>query len=318
MSVISVTRIWSGLTSDYGKATIRWDVQTDSGLDSVSTIIWDGRLPRYGDSHPDSPWLYCDTCGVKEVKGPRSYIVEASFSASSLVRFNKDKSPLEEPWDVDTDFVVSVEPYDTDVNGAPLLNAAGEPFDPPQTRENCDPCVVLSGNQANMPDWNANNSLNANKFMGAGPGELRMKLKGKKIIVQQNGFIYWHNTYTIIRRFATSLMPEPWQRRVLNQGFRAKLADSSETPDAGAGGSSGIVVKTSTIRGADGLPIAKPALLDKDGSLLAKDAKATWLLFDDYKTMDWSGLGLPQVAAPAKTAGPLTWVSSGQGVVISQ
>jgi hypothetical protein len=243
------------------------------------------------DLHPGDNSQKCTGVEVVETKGPCSFIVEARYATAQIARFAPRANPLEEPPQIDMDFAISQEPRDYDIVGKPLVNSAGEPYDPPLMREQCDSVAVITRNEASRPNWGLNDTLNSDAVLEAQPEELRMRLKARRVI--QGEFTYWAVTYTIIRRAHWTdhegKLVKGWKRRELNRGFKSWQALST-MPGSLLAGIMGFYHILSPI---DGQPITTPKLLAADGSELPDGQPATWLYFDEYKAVPWAPLGLP-------------------------
>lgn len=177
------------------------------------------------------------------------------------------------------DFETTVEPYDVDADGRPVLNSAGEPLDPPPTMEITD--LVLNVIRAEpLYDWREAlmyaRSCNSDDFYGFAAGCARAFVTGE--LVRGEQFAYWRKTYRVrFRHPHADAQFGGWEDRFLDHGHRV-LARDPTTGRFLLDDKGGPVYRAITQDGSN-MPISQPALLDGGGELLRKGRKAVWLHF---------------------------------------
>ena len=138
MAVIKVTQPHAGCSVSQrrdgvnlaGEATLVYQVEFDSdetmaGKQSLALTASGGgvTVPNYGDTHPWGPeWFVVDKKARPGI-GPLSWFVD--------VTYRYQQNPLERFAEVKWDTVEESAIVENDIDGQPVANSAGEPFDPP-------------------------------------------------------------------------------------------------------------------------------------------------------------------------------------------
>jgi hypothetical protein len=185
----------------------------------------------------------------------------------------QDENPLDEPPQMDWDAADFEEVVEQDVDGNPVINSAGDPFDPPLTRDNSYPILVITRNEATFSPglaYSYRNKVNAATFFGSGPRTVRCRpIVGKKQYHAAFG-TYYQVTY----RFEFN--PDGFDKNVLNQGLRRKAGTDRKA----------ITTK-------EGQPISSPVPLDADGVPLDPTADPIYLTFKVNEEADFAAFGFP-------------------------
>jgi len=294
--ILDVKEDWRGLEAEVGidgaGATRIFTVQFDENDKPVKRPLLAysaAGIPANKATHPFKPWLHVQRKNVKSI-GPLDFEVTVYYSARSTFGTtgntgdvpDPEQSPFEAPWVVEWDFVTSNEPIDTDIDGKPITNSAGESFDPPITTDVHDLLLRIQRNEAAFNPVAANNyknAVNSDWFWGFGPGLVkcvqftaRTALKGQ--------LWYWQV------RYAFQIRQDGWQRRIRDEGYRTK------TGEYNSDGSE----KYEEIVDKNGVKVSMPALLNGEGGRLPQSAidagSIAFLYFNLNKTLPFLILGL--------------------------
>lgn len=178
------------------------------------------------------------------------------------------ENPLNKPLELDWDGEIYQEAYDVDVNGNNVLNSAGDPFDPPATRDRTRPILTIVRNQSTFDESLAESladSVNSDVFLGASPGNCKVGAIKAKVAYDPIAGLYWQVTY----RFMFN--KNGWQDSILDAGLR-KLDPST-----------GLITQILV----EGTPATTPVPLSQ-GEPLALDAAPVYLSFDKYTPIDFA------------------------------
>jgi len=287
MAVVDVKPNWSK-----GEAPISTEGRTAK---RVYTVLLDGT-----DDPDDTLIVARQASGIPRVRQPYSTLdpqlrcvsVNPRALSPTLVEVtcnyatgDKSIDPLDEPPKRSWGSIVSEQPIDHDINGKPLVNTAGEPFDPPITIPVYDDVLRIVRNEATYDNFRMRryrNSLNMYPFMGWPALTCKMVEISAEEIVEAD-WTYYQVTYEIHMRADEDENGNlvAWKRRVLNRGFRRFLRPEEE-------GYPGFIA----IKDAEGEPVSEPVLLNLEGNDVVDKDNAVWLLFDVVKVADWRSLHL--------------------------
>ena len=296
MSIIDVKPGWSGtLASGDGvarTATRMFTVATTGAAADTPVTIQQAYhlgIPRKGDLYPGDSLLRCEAPVDVRPLGPRLFQVTASYKTPTGSSDQGDQtSPLSRPATVAWSFSSSDEAIDQDINGKPLVNVNGEPFDPPIARRQNDPVLTIQRNERTFDYRRAiqymakGGATNSGSFFGASKGQARIEninSSGRQI---ENGIGFDPVTYEIHFR------QDGWKTRVLNQGFLIKLA-GIDREGVGVRAPSGHLLATA--RDAKGAAVKEPILLDREGYQL-DSGSAVWLEFEIHPSKNFGVLNL--------------------------
>ena len=225
-------------------------------------------IPDRWETHPADPWMYV----IKKT---------ATYSTANQQKVTVYYSRLEEPLDktpkISWSFATSNEPIDTDTYGDPIVNSAGESFDPPITMDVDDLVLRIEKNQSNYDELQAaeyKNAVNSDYFWGYAPGTCILKIYDGS---QQRiaGLTYWVVNYEIQIRW------DGWKRRIVNEGFRYKTGTQTDSID-----------DYKIAKDTDNNPLSSPILLNTDGTRLPTGSDPVFLEFELYKSLPFATLGL--------------------------
>lgn len=199
-------------------------VVDDPPNDTALEVLRAPCLPYRDEVHPEFSVLFADEIRPRQRSGTLTvWDVDVTYKARETPVFD---SPFDDPVERTWGYIRTQEPYERDVNGVPILNAAGEPFDPPPERDVTRPTLVCVRKEpafsiaAFIPFYDSVNNLH---FFGAAPGQAKfMGVSGRGPLVK-SGFTYWEVTYEFHFR------EEPWhQAFILNQGLNQLVENDSE------------------------------------------------------------------------------------------
>ena len=290
MAVVNVKKGWSGDSGGAGKNSNQrvcvYTVLTDSAADTWDSAIKNAvGLPKYNDSYPGMG-NFGVTSRAFNRKSPTLWDVTVTWTCRTFggSHSNPDVDPLDQPYEYAWRSQVSREPIEMDAAGNAILNAAGEPFDPPIQEDFYDSVLSITFNSGSFDEaaWRAaRGNLNADEFLGGAPGTC--KILDGNATQQRNGAItYWRVAVEVAYR------EDNWKRRVLNQGFRYAATDDSGTILKYEDGSVKYTIACDKAKH----PLTKPILLAADGTRLAEGADPIWLVLTTKKSVDYSSLGM--------------------------
>jgi hypothetical protein len=277
MGVIS-SKLWAGehrsaIEAKVGTSTIYYSVQVAPG--DLPHVAETGVPYAIGSSLQNDPrGRKC--VGINPVLENGSnnlYRVGVDFSDNG----NADTfvtNPLDRLFRPELDFEESREPLYEDGNGNPIVNAAGQAFDPPIDTPVRDAVVILRWNTSTYLAALAKSaigSVNTDVVFGAQPGEL--KITGWQITpLEENSVKYYQNIVKITERENRVVGGQTisgWAKLVLNEGrYCNLLAGTNITFD-------GTAALVTPILDSAGEPVSDPVKLNGDGSILNSKAGAT-------------------------------------------
>jgi len=272
MGIINIQENWSGQS---GGGQTRTE-------DRVLTVLCDGPMtrlelarqpgiPRAGEAHPKDAWLRAEYPVIR-AKAPWYFEVSIHYAVPGASEFD---NPLNAPPDRRWGWAVSTEPVDMDLDGKPIVNAAGDAFkDPQPTQDVYDPLYTITRNEGVFGPAVAlayNDALNADFFMGAPPGSAWLRVESEEVHTRLQS--YWRTSYAI--QFRVNARDQAgFNLRILNQGLNARYQTGSDDAEVRP------VIDKRT-----GTVVAHPVLLDATGRrILAEELKGglkkvVWLQF---------------------------------------
>lgn len=171
------------------------------------------------------------------------------------------------------------EAIDVDLDGAPIVNSAGDPFDPPVTRRKSTGVLTVVRNERTYNDAIASeyrDSVNEFDFFDLAPGTVRFSDISAESSYSASIGEYFVVTYEFEHN------PEGWDPSVLDRGLR-KLNASTLTREQ-------ILIQGSLA--------TSPVLLDGEGQPLAEDrvasGEAIFLDFKAYRKKDFGAFGFEE------------------------
>jgi hypothetical protein len=255
MSFTEVIKKWSGTTATAGNdaRTAREIYQVlsdDAANDTAPGAIAAVGIPR-GAAYPSDPFMTAQTITASQ-QTPTFYEVTVDYSTGpSSPLPSEPENPLDEPPDISFESEVTQEEVPSGFNDSnvlvPVVNAVGDPFDPPPQQETSTLIYRVTRNQADfdvaliLPYTNA---INNDSFLGAAPGQAKMRRINAVYFLNPTQ-PYWRVSYEIAFREglatvggdATTGPAKAWWLRILNTGLeclksaiKVKAVDSNGRP----------------------------------------------------------------------------------------
>jgi hypothetical protein len=255
------------------------------GLDVAATA---SGLPAVGSAYPNL-LMVANSVSGSVVDGSRTvfeFVVSYSNEVSNEDRRrnptdNPDLEPASFQWD-SGDVAV---PLEKDLDNKPVLNAAGQQFDPPVMVSRSRPSLIITRNEST---WDGSKALeyvdtvNSSSFYGADKGTVRC------VRIQANSS-YRKGVSFFVIRYEFSYKSDGWQPEPLNAGYYERNTDRAGN------------FKLQRIQ-VDGQDTVVPQLLNKDGKAFTDDEKRrpsftpVYLKYKGYPIKDFNQLGFGPIS----------------------
>jgi hypothetical protein len=192
-------------------------------------------------------------------------------------------NPLEWPVEFALQSAQDRKPADEDRDGNPVLNSAGDAFDPPPEIDFSRIVFEVTRNEATFSPVLAQtwkHTVNdavfsiAGENYAAGTVLIQDIVAGKPLFHPDAGW-YWRITYKF------EVKPEGWKKKILDQGMKEIVAGAKRA-----------------MKDSQGQPISSPELLDGLGVKLAAGGTPVFLEFDLYPESNFSLLALSFTGTP--------------------
>lgn len=229
------------------------------------------------------------TLGYKQYDWTKQNGGEGSGANPSAFQANPVNAPPLIKWSSETEEVACTH----DRNGQPILNSAGDPFDPPLTRPLSTPIATITRTLSSFdPNWiNQFKEHTNNATWCDFPADtvLCKDLTADKVYDPDWGVLWPQTIVLAFRPIVTTDTTDPstpwvtktstllagWNQQVLNAGFRQKVGTVLQQ------------IRT------DGAPAPTPALLKADGTAAAPSDDPVYLTFETREQADFSLFNLP-------------------------
>jgi len=290
-----------------GTATRTFEVKTDAKTDDETVVAAHASIPNIGAAHPNNSAMRCLklTFTNDDSKGPFVWYVTAFYSNEYDIAENPLLDAAQTEWDTEQFSRIVWK----DRDGNPIVNSAGDPFDPPVEKDDSRWISVTSKNVGGVPAWiySYQDAINAAEFTFDGVTVPARTAKVQAIHIstpqERNGISYRVLQITMHHRgenvndvaewgsgsgSGSTSDPgdewDPWDEVILDAGFRKKVTGS------GSAGSTTMEV----IKDADDNPVASPVPLDGSGDVLDDPSLTNnvFLGFQLYVERDFSALPL--------------------------
>lgn len=217
------------------------------------------------------------------------YIAKVEYSNVGWGGFQYSENPLNQPPVTSVSFQQFSVNMQQDINGAVILNSAGEVFDPGVSVELNDIQITVQRNQPSFDLAQAiayKDAVNSGEFSvvdiaGTIPAGLA-KLQSITGSVQWlNDFKYWQVTVVLMVRKAVVTgngvvsTDSPWDKIIMDRGMY-KISNGTRV----------------AIKDSEGVPLSSPAALDLAGNVLPVGQAAKFLVKKVYPRMDFTLLDL--------------------------
>ena len=230
------------------------------------------KVPLIFEVHEFDPWLFVKSKHI-ETKGPMHFRVIVKYDCELDIATQVPISPLMQPPDVSITFAGSNEPIDTDTEGYPITNSAGEAFDPPITKDHSDMVIRYTRNERTYDKLVAadyKDAVNSDTFLGFAPGHVLISMFDS-VQMQAANLIYYRVSREFRVRYdevktrdgggAIQTQVFGWTKRIRDEGFREWVGTNTDGSP-----------KYKEILDGQGLKISQPQLLDGLGFKLSDAA----------------------------------------------
>jgi hypothetical protein len=224
-------------------------------------IFWD-------DSNPANP-ANNTNCLV--------WTVAVSYGPWEPLENSTDGDPINQPVSVRFEGVTYQEIVDLDRNGNPVVNSAGDYFDPPVQRDRTRPVIKISRNETTFNDSTIlaySDKINSDTFYSYPPRTLKLSAPTAEPLYSQEADLnYFRVNYEL------HYDPKTWAIQVLDQGYRQLIP----TYYGHATTQEPILIA--------GQPASSPVCLDGQGGALLPPVDAadiTVRSFDVYEELDFT------------------------------
>lgn len=262
-----------------GSASFRrtWIVRSDVPV-TEQAVLNDTGAPQIGQAHPRYEGAYCTRVHAAP-QGPLVWQVEAEYQTPGRTG-QQNPNPLNRPARIRWSTVVMRMPVFYDRDGKPILNTAGEPFDPPLEVDRKLPVVEVRKNLASVPSWilDYREAINSTAWTIDGVIILAKCAMMESVEVSEvqveNDISYREVAY----RAVVAPTALGWQPRLLNAGY-SELVGSGNNQKLAP-----IVI--------NGTTPSHPVPLDANGRRIPKPTPTNviWLTFNVYPELDFNFL----------------------------
>lgn len=192
----------------------------------AATALYGGAaMPAINDAHPSSGVLKCDSVSAEQT-GFKFWVVKAHYSIPKDGQDHggpgSQDDPLLVPPRIKWDFGSTSEPIDRDINGNPIVNSAGDPFQQSPTREFTTLFLVYTRNE---PFFNVQTALlyrnktNSTDMYIAGAGTVTAGQMICRDISPASDYTADATFVPVTYKF--ELREDGFKTRILDQGLRA-------------------------------------------------------------------------------------------------
>jgi len=253
------------------RATAPIDIDSGSSPNLSWTVVLDGRdppetaaivvrqapgIPRRGDKHPGDPFAFCRRLVPESLgKGQILWRVTAEYYTPGGGGAAGDSTnPLDQPADVSWGFEQIMQQVDFDLDDKPIVNSAGDPFDPNPEIAIARPVLTVSRNVKTFDSALAREyaggrgAVNSDPFFGWPKGTARVRNWSAQRVFAGD-FTYDRETIEIV------FDNDGWSLQPLDVGFR----ESTKVDGVLTGG-------VEQIRDDHGQLISRPVALNRDGA----------------------------------------------------
>lgn len=290
MAVISIDETFDGrvasIRRDWTRTyTRRFRVITDDPQTEGIAVI-EAAIGTIGNAYSaggkSDLGAYCSQVTATDLgEDGKSWIVQADYEPFNPNVFPKDPTqwPIKVSWGTAQFERIADQTVDSPPKA--VTNSAGDPYDPPVTRDDSRPVLTIVRNETSFDQGFASlyrDSINSDPFWGYDPYCAKcLTIEGDLDNNTDIGW-YWIVTYKF------EFNDDTWKRSILDAGFRQTNSG---------------VTDVQAILDAKGLPIATPSLLDGHGKKLSLTGNPVFNTFRIYKEIAFDGLNLTPEMIPS-------------------
>ena len=293
MSIVAVSLMWSKntsnatLTENNQKLSVSFQeayqvvttptatyVQVYTASDPTTGV----RIPSRAQPFPGFNFVYAKTVSPAQVS-PIMWVVTCSYEGE--MGQTPTDSPLNKPTQISWSDSATMEELDQDFDGAPLVNANGEPIKGIKV-ELVDDVVTLKRNFLTFSPYVRGlyrKAVNSDTFFDWPAGTAKVKqFDAANVIDDTLGIAYWQVTFKAQFRYPyNTTSAKAWWSRTLHQGYTERYAVNGPIFKAMVPGSK-----------ADA---TKPVMLDADGRQITNPAAAVFIEKQLYGSLPFNALG---------------------------
>lgn len=279
MTVLSCNYAYGGRDAQIGIDDVshvdQWIINTDDktihphAAALAAQNIGPDKLPKIGDRHPFDARAQLKSLKIAPKSSEPSVLIAVGKYDRKFDHKKGDKeiNPLNLPVIYNLERHQFQEIIQEDLQGKPLVNAVGTPFNPPIVQDDSRPILVATKNMQSLAAIVAlqqtfKDAVNLGSFYGAAPRQAKVMSITAGSLQEKNGVSY----YTVTIRIAFKGEGQTWDKRILNQGLTyreyQKTGNEYDTdPDTGER-------IFDTKNAIDGVKITEPKNLNELGELL--------------------------------------------------
>lgn len=266
----------AGFTSEGWELTRVWNVQLDSVQYASMAAVEAVRTQEaeIGDTHPQNPYAFLRRLTPGGTDNRKIWNVTGEYKQSVLTA--SPDNPLDEPKRVAWSSNTYTEPIVKDNAGEPVVNSAGQPFDPPLTQPRHTLVATITYNSDQFdPNIAATfeDSVNEDSEEIANLTVPARTARIMEVGATQEFFediTYWAVTIKV------EIKPETWDKEVLDQGIFEKVGS-----------------ETRRMSTDDGEEVTEPLKLDGNGGKLDPQTNPpVYLTFKTNEEKDFAPLDL--------------------------
>lgn len=272
--------------------TRHWQAETDSaaiGPKAVREACPVAIGQPYDDGTETDPGSFCQSISVTEdteaADGLR-WLVTAEYGPLNVLEFSV-QAPLDQRPTIRFDKEVFQEPATKDIDDEPVVNSAGDPFDPPIMLDRRWPIMQIVRNEPSYSPLLANDycgTINNAEWFGRPAKEWKcLDITGEEA-VDPDGHRYWVVSYVF------QLKRDTWVERVMDVGYNELDDDDNRIK----------------ILDKNGSPVGSPWPLNEDGTKKAAGEAAEFLEFKLLPEVDFSIFNLDTFYNDLVTSGLLS------------
>jgi hypothetical protein len=230
----------------------------------------DSRLQDVWQSHPYDPWMYVNSKTATQI-------------APDVVEVTVNYTRAQDPLAMDPQFswtsTSNAENIDSDADGKPIINSAGDTFTDPIQEDYYDLVLSYSDNQSSF------DPVTARKYQGCVNSDTFLNFPTKTVkctkytATRQRiaDIYYWQRDMEFVMRYdPNNALATGWIRRLMDKGFN-KL---------GTGGTREVIKDT------NGDAMSEPTLLNGEGGVLTDTANPVFLNYNTKAAKSFAALNV--------------------------
>jgi len=268
----------------------------------LARIANDGttRVPYTWEAHPYDDFLFVKSKDV-DAKGPFHFRVMVNYGCELDTATQTPLSPLLQPPEVSVSFAGENVQTDTDTEGIPIMNSAGESFDPPITKDHSDMVIRYTRNERTFDMLVAadyKDAVNSDIFLGFAAGHVKCVMFDS-VQMRAATLTYYRVNYEFRIRYDEVKTRDGdgniqtrvfgWVKRIRDEGYRERTGETNSDGSP----------KYKDIKDEEGQKLSQPHLLDGSGNKLTDAViqnpplpETCFLKFDVSKIRPFSALNI--------------------------